>query len=263
MNGSDTRFSCLLQCIITIPKRYAQSSPAITVNPSQIDVTNLSGNTVIFDSFSSEDEVKLRNTVVNSVSQFNEVSSHFQANFNVNVSTRVSSVLSPSMVSAYRVTDRRAARGKKKTPLPKADTRGGSSPIEPKKDEGKIIEPLSFEQQIAIRKRQCAMLVDEIAPSLAQSLSTLEDQPDKRFKSSFADITMAGLFKTQPVATPFRSHLPSIASSSSTTSSLHTTPVSSSELVYCHVPTFDVTRFPSISGDEIAAISTLRDMLPS
>ena len=102
----------LMQCIITIPNEYAQDSSftqtlEISETLGDISALKLRGNTIVFDSFSSEDEVKRRNTRINTVSRLNDSTCQFQTDFNICFSSVTAAVLSPSMVPSYRIVDRR------------------------------------------------------------------------------------------------------------------------------------------------------------
>ena len=145
-----------------------------------ISAIDLSGNTIVFDSFSSETDVQARNRVVNSVSTCNDASKHFATNFNVRFSGNVAAVLSPSTVSSYRVVDARGASG---TLLP-ADKRPlhvraaaeqrkrkhEESAMSPKRQpvaqrtypEDKSIQNLQHE--IEIQKQRTARLLDDSVP---------------------------------------------------------------------------------------------------
>ena len=64
-------------------------------------------NTIIFDSFSSEVEVRKRNLVVNNISKINDPRRRFASEFNVRVTGKVTTILSASAVAEYRVVDDR------------------------------------------------------------------------------------------------------------------------------------------------------------
>ena len=69
------------------------------------------GNTVVFDSFSAEPEVRRRNIMNNNISKLNETSTHFRTEFSVGVQAKsVSAVLCASTVSAYRVVDKKTGK---------------------------------------------------------------------------------------------------------------------------------------------------------
>jgi hypothetical protein len=73
--------------------------------------TNLSittGNTVMFDSFTAEPEVRRRNIMNNNVSKLNETGRHFRTEFGIRVQAKsVSAILCASTVSEYRVVDKK------------------------------------------------------------------------------------------------------------------------------------------------------------
>jgi hypothetical protein len=73
------------------------------------------GNTVVFDSFTPEPEVRRRNIMNNNISKINETSRHFRTEFSVRVHvSSVSAILCAGTVKEYRVVDRK----KGKTLLP-------------------------------------------------------------------------------------------------------------------------------------------------
>ena len=62
-------------------------------------------NTIVFDSFSSEEDVKRRNAMNNNVSKINDSNRRFSTDFNIRFSGRVSAVLCPGSTGDYRVVD--------------------------------------------------------------------------------------------------------------------------------------------------------------
>ena len=66
------------------------------------------GNTVVFDSFTPEPEVRRRNIMNNNISKLNETSRHFRTEFSVRVhASSVSAILCAGTVAEYRVVDRK------------------------------------------------------------------------------------------------------------------------------------------------------------
>ena len=72
-----------------------------------IDARFSDSNTIIFDSFSSEEDVRQRNLAVNNISKINDPGRRFAADFSVRVTGKVTTILSASTVSDYRVVDER------------------------------------------------------------------------------------------------------------------------------------------------------------
>ena len=104
-----TLIDCILpQCIINVPDRYAQTFDQTFTSDQagNVLVKNLNGTTVIFDSFSSEEEVRNRNEKNNSISGLSDPRNHFDVEVDLRISTKTAAVLSPSTVSSYRVVDR-------------------------------------------------------------------------------------------------------------------------------------------------------------
>jgi hypothetical protein len=186
-------------------------------------VRNTCGTTVIFDSLSSEEEVRRRNPVINSVSKLNDTARHFLTNMNVSVTSPVAAVLSPSTVSMYRTVDRKA----KEPPVAKRSH---------------VVT--EFDLEIERRKRQCAMLFSE----------TSAPPPKPRFMSM-----AEALLSMNPHQKPSSSFAHALCGESRGPTPLPS-PCSSSEMVACcAVPKRHMLTPPrSRSGEEIA-ISALRE----
>jgi hypothetical protein len=83
----------------------------LTVGPyagQQESVFNLTGNTIVFDSFSPPCEVAGRNRVINNVSKSNDSSRSFHAEFFVEVNANISAVLHPGIVLDYMIVDKQS-----------------------------------------------------------------------------------------------------------------------------------------------------------
>ena len=77
-------------------------------NEQDMQLAITSGNTVVFDSFTPELEVRRRNLMNNNISKLNETSRHFRTEFGVRVhASRVAAVLCAGTVAEYRVVDRK------------------------------------------------------------------------------------------------------------------------------------------------------------
>ena len=111
------------QCIMSIP------ADKIDVSGQQREVQwdDATGNihalstgcsTIVFDSFSSEQDVHRRNTGVNNISKLNNPGQRFAADFNVRVSGEVTAILSASSVASYRVTDEKRKPQPPPEPVP-------------------------------------------------------------------------------------------------------------------------------------------------
>jgi hypothetical protein len=220
----------LLQCVITVPDKYSQEPSCqmrVDRQTGDIQLRNTCGTTVIFDSFSSEEEVRQRNVVKNSVSKLNDTSRHFLANLNISIASPVAAVLSPASVQSYRTVDRKPP------------------PIETKQP----IIITEFDMEIERRKRQCAMLFGDIQPpnkpqrflSMAEALLSMNPENQR---GSFADALRKN---------PFLQHAAMPVSPPSSSS-----PCSSSEMIACcHVSKRHV-HSPPRSSEEIA-VSALRE----
>jgi hypothetical protein len=112
------------QCIMTLPDKAAngvqqefswgdecggtggQQGANIRTNFTQ-------GTTIVFDSFSSEQDVERRNHAAINISKINDTSRRFATDFTVRASGEVTAILNASTVANYRVVD--AKRGPKPT----------------------------------------------------------------------------------------------------------------------------------------------------
>ena len=97
---------------MAIPDKLSEQSTHSfqwTNNPlslsADIHAHTIGCNTIVFDSFSSEEEVKQRNVVGNNVRKINDSNRRFSTDFRIRFSGRVSAVLSPSSIGSYRVVD--------------------------------------------------------------------------------------------------------------------------------------------------------------
>ena len=76
--------------------------------PVDMGLSVTAGNTLIFDSYTPEDEVNRRNIKKNNVSKLNQMQNRFPTGFCVGVrATSVTAILSAGTVSRYRVVDKR------------------------------------------------------------------------------------------------------------------------------------------------------------
>ena len=110
------------QCIINTPIKDARGTMETLHGIRQVQMqpplggehadlcVELTGNTVIFDSFSTKEEVDSRNMNVNSVSKKNDSSKHFSTEFSVKVSGKVTTVLHPQSVERYVTVDKQNQR---------------------------------------------------------------------------------------------------------------------------------------------------------
>ena len=92
----------------------------------------LSGNSVVFDSFSSKEAVSKLNTTINNVSRTGDSSRHFPTKFSVEVEGKVSAILSEASVDSYMIVTKenqgiikayaRRRSEKRATPVSQEDT---------------------------------------------------------------------------------------------------------------------------------------------
>jgi hypothetical protein len=76
--------------------------------PVAMGLSVTAGNTVIFDSFTPEEEVRRRNVANNNVSKLNQMSNRFHAEFCVGVrASSVTAILCANTVGNYRVVDKK------------------------------------------------------------------------------------------------------------------------------------------------------------
>jgi len=128
-----------LQCIMTLPDKVADgvqqefqwddtdgcdSSPNTTPPRRQgvektIHAHFIHGTTIVFDSFSDEQEVQRRNLAAINISKINDMHRRFDTDFTVRASGKVAAVLNASTVVDYRVVDaKRGHRSQAPTPMP-------------------------------------------------------------------------------------------------------------------------------------------------
>lgn len=145
------------QFVATIPINVS-TDPQISADAKSISLSNLSGTTVIFDSFSSEDEVSERLIPGN-------VQAYTHTKFSVHVSGVVSAILSPSTAPSYKFAKnnkRRLAdtkRQKKQAPVVvKQEAEPTSPPCEDTIDLTMIND---LHMQIMKQKQRCAMLFSD------------------------------------------------------------------------------------------------------
>ena len=227
----------LLQCVITVPDKYAQDPKtqqtlSLDNRTGDMRVRNTSGTTVVFDSFSSEQEVRLRNPITNSISRINDTSRHFLANVSINVVGPVAAILSPSMVASYQTVDHKASGKKAKRKEPE--------PLPVAKRSVHIVT--KFDSEIEKMKRQCARLFGEVPA----------EQP-KRHRL----MSMAEALSSMNPHTPCNSFADAVISNPSPSFSTRTTPVHSSEMIAC-ISLANMYSPPGRSSEEIA-VSALRE----
>jgi hypothetical protein len=186
--------TAVLQCVITVPEKFGRGSPYqpnldVDMNTGNIKLQNTKETTVIFDSFSSDEEVRRRNPVANSVSRLNDSSCHFPASLTLSVSSPVVAVLSPDMVSAYRTVDRKRPRPPAFMAAPKPQESTTEAKVQRRPIAKRSVIITNFDLELERHKRQCAMLFSDASDtepppyiSMAQTLLSMKDPP-----TSFAD----------------------------------------------------------------------------
>lgn len=115
--------SFLLQCIISTPDKSGVDGMELFSGIQQVqninstggkeypDVClNLTGNTIVFDSFSPKEAVASLNTKINTVSQAKHASKRFPTDFSVQVKGQVSAILSEASAGSYMVIDKPNSR---------------------------------------------------------------------------------------------------------------------------------------------------------
>ncbi len=83
------------------------SSPSTSPNRAEkkICVDFVQGTTIVFDSFSDEQDVQRRNLAAINISKIGDVARRFETDFTVNASGKVTAVLGANTVAKYRVVD--------------------------------------------------------------------------------------------------------------------------------------------------------------
>ena len=142
---------CVLQCVITAPRRCSPQDNGTLLSDDRtgdLRLRNVSGTTVIFDSFSSAEDVRRRNPLTNSISRLNDPTRHFLTGFSVSVTGPVAAILTPDMVEAYQ----------------KVEKRPRAPPVVPRST---IVT--EFDLEIERRKRRCALLFQDTPVSLSSN----------------------------------------------------------------------------------------------
>lgn len=119
-----------LQCVITAPDDLNPDNIQrlnVDDHTGNIKCSNIGGTSLIFDSYSDEDQVQSRNPIINNIRKIGDSSRHFRVNFNVSVIGSAAVVLSPSTVGAYCMPDRESP-GDKSTDLNQTELDRGDSP---------------------------------------------------------------------------------------------------------------------------------------
>jgi len=102
----------LLQCVITMPDGVVSTRDFVqTVNlgSNDMNLSVTSGNTIIFDSFSPEAEVRKRNVRNNNVSKLNQIPNRFSTEFYVGLrASSVTAILCSNTVQDYKVIDKKS-----------------------------------------------------------------------------------------------------------------------------------------------------------
>lgn len=96
-----------------MPDEFVDNSDVVqTMNQgNDLGVAITNGNTVIFDSYTPEHEVRRRNINRNNISKLNHMQSRFPAKFNVHIQAEsVTAVLCAETVSDYKVVDKRSSQ---------------------------------------------------------------------------------------------------------------------------------------------------------
>ena len=162
----------MLQCVITVPDERSQTSASkqhtLCFDDRSVHLSNVDGTTVVFDSFSSEEERRQWSPLIKSVSKLKDPSRHFFADWNIRVSSRLSAILGPETIAAYRTVDRKPTEAPKRS-----------------------VVTTDFDDEIQELKRHCAMLSNETSSfskqqryrSTAEALLSMNQAP-----GSFADV---------------------------------------------------------------------------
>jgi hypothetical protein len=177
-----------LQCVITAPDGYSQppvcSQQALGFDEQGVRLNPTGGATVVFDSFSTGEERRQWRPFFNSVSRLNDTSRQFLADWNIRVSSRLSAILGPEDIAAYRTVERKAPDASKPVDWKPADA---PSPLVDEPRPKRPIVATDFDDEIQRLKRQCAQLSSgsskqQLHQSMAETLVSINPTP-----GSFAD----------------------------------------------------------------------------
>ena len=127
-------------------------------NDIKVSITH--GNTVIFDSFSPEHEVRRRNINRNNISKLNHMPSRFPVNFSVHVrADSVAAVLCAETVSDYKVVDKRSCQA-----IPASDKRP---------------DAVKAPHELDAKRRK---ITTEVSPEIKTLLTVAESETEKAVK---------------------------------------------------------------------------------
>ena len=102
-----------VQCVITMPDGVVSPRDFVHImdNDDSMNLSVTQGNTIIFDSYTPEPEVRRRNLRNNNVSKLNQMPNRFSNEFMVRISSvSITAVLCPSTVEHYRIVDRKTGK---------------------------------------------------------------------------------------------------------------------------------------------------------
>jgi hypothetical protein len=274
------------QCIVNIPNKYTRSNnfkQTIEVGDSVGDISavNLSGSTVVFDSFSSEADVRARNPVVNSVSNCNDSARcgivvseanmsltgkknrHFTTDFNVQFSGKVAAVLCPSTVASYRIVGPRSESllpADKRPPHVKAaeERKRARETMEEDERRRHVVARRTYpvtedsamqtlQQEIERQRQRTAMILDDSVP-ISVLRSEFTEVPSHhqipicaRPPAPIAPMRYSSLSEAVAALRHTGGIAPSFASA---LLSKRPTPASSSETLVCTTPARDLMSLP-------------------
>ena len=150
--------------------------------------TEVQGNTIVFDSFSDEDEVRRRNGNVINISKIQDASRRFVTDFTVRASGEVTAILNADTVADYRVVD-----GKRRKRGPKPSFSSVLSQHHNDSDESEPISAITALSSVAGKLDDAAARTEQLRKrcrtALEQRSSTMETST-----SPVTTVTTAGNF---------------------------------------------------------------------
>ena len=172
-------------------------------NDDNMHLSVTQGNTIIFDSYTPEHEVRRRNLKTNNVSKLNQMQNRFANDFNVKISSvSITAVLCSSTVANYRVVDKKSGQeltaSDKRPEYIKAQQDAGGGAKRRKTTEDPQ-NPMMLQEQCYTPSSHCNMIIPALhAPQ--QSYQYFAPPPQQMGACGSFDRPGIPLFMSNPVA---------------------------------------------------------------
>ncbi len=173
-------------------------------NDDNMNLSVTQGNTVIFDSYTPEHEVRRRNLKTNNVSKLNQMQNRFANEFNVKISSvSITAVLCPRTVANYRVVDKKSGQeltaSDKRPEYIKAQQDAGGGGTKRRKTADDSQNPLIHQEQCYTPSSSCNMIISALhAPQ--QPCHYFAPPPQYTVAGGSFDRPGLPLFMSDPIA---------------------------------------------------------------